>query len=76
MIVGLLPEAPMPSTCDYIEDQTVEPRLAEVVRSMFHKAFDMRSSVAWNTDADRVRDQRLIGVRVAGARERTKWLQS
>jgi len=42
MIVQLLLEAPMPTTCDHIEDQTVEPRLVEVVRSVFHKAFDMR----------------------------------
>jgi hypothetical protein len=30
MIVQLLLEAPMPTTCDHIEDQTVEPRLVDV----------------------------------------------
>jgi hypothetical protein len=77
MIVQLLPEALMPTTCDYIEDNTVEPRLVEVVWSMFHKAFDLRPlerGVAWTTDADRVRNQRPVGVGVSGARERTKRL--
>jgi hypothetical protein len=75
MIVQLLLEAPMPTTCDHIEDQTVEPRLVEVVRSVFHKAFDMRPLDRGLDDRRRSsRKQRLVGVRVAGVREFTKRL--
>ena len=67
----------MPTTCDYIEDQTVEPLLVEIVRSCFAgRSTCIRSSVAWTTHPDRVRNRRLIGVPVAGVRERTKWLQT